>query len=307
MGRKYTTSGFISLSIKVHGSKYDYSNVEYKLSTAKVKIICPLHGEFLQVAAEHLRGKGCDVCGGTSKTTLNGFIGKANLIHGTKYDYSNSKYVNDSIKLSIRCNVCNKVFNQSPNNHLGGHGCPSCAAEESRLRQRSSTEQFKGKVVTLFGDKYDLSETEYGNNSKDKVKIKCREHGEFLILPSDLFRGNGCPSCAMFGFRDRSKGYLYVASDGCLTKVGLTNSSAEIRVKQVSKHSGLSFLVVKEYGDIPIGYCRELESRILKKLRVNYKSPKEKFNGHTECFYHVNLAELLNTIDNELNNIKEII
>lgn len=305
--KKYTTPDFILLATEVHGTKYNYSSVEYKSSAEKVAIICPHHGEFLQVAAEHLRGKGCNICGGTSKTTLQGFVDKAKEVHGGRYAYNNSRYINDSTKISINCTVCNKIFSQSPNNHLAGHGCPACAVEESRLRQRSTTEKFREKVTSLFEDKYDLSETEYGNNSREKVKIKCREHGEFLILPSDLFRGNGCPSCARFGFRNNSEGCLYVASDGCLTKVGLTNVSAEARVKQVSKHSGLNFRVVKEYVDIPIGHYRELEARILKKLREKYKSPKDKFNGHSECFYYVNLSELLNTIDNELNNIKETI
>lgn len=47
---------------KVHGSKYDYSKVVYKNERTKVKIICPVHGEFFQTPMKHLMGQGCPVC-----------------------------------------------------------------------------------------------------------------------------------------------------------------------------------------------------------------------------------------------------
>jgi len=53
---------FIKLSIQVHNNKYDYSLVEYKNNSIKVKIICPEHGIFLQEPLHHQRGSGCPVC-----------------------------------------------------------------------------------------------------------------------------------------------------------------------------------------------------------------------------------------------------
>jgi hypothetical protein len=37
---------FIKKVIKVHGDRYDYSEVEYVNSQTKVCIICPIHGKF---------------------------------------------------------------------------------------------------------------------------------------------------------------------------------------------------------------------------------------------------------------------
>jgi hypothetical protein len=48
---------------KTHGKRYDYSKVEYKNNATKVKIICKIHGEFLQRPASHRRGQGCFKCG----------------------------------------------------------------------------------------------------------------------------------------------------------------------------------------------------------------------------------------------------
>lgn len=46
----------------MQGNKYDYSKVKYESSKKFVTIICPKHGEFTQMPAEHLAGKGCKYC-----------------------------------------------------------------------------------------------------------------------------------------------------------------------------------------------------------------------------------------------------
>ena len=59
---RHTIDDFISQSNIVHNCKYDYSQTEYKGLKYKVKIICPIHGEFHQKAANHLHGNGCPKC-----------------------------------------------------------------------------------------------------------------------------------------------------------------------------------------------------------------------------------------------------
>jgi very-short-patch-repair endonuclease len=58
----YKKDRFIENAVKIHGSKYDYSLVEYIGSTKKVNIICKEHGVFRQMPAGHLSGKGCYIC-----------------------------------------------------------------------------------------------------------------------------------------------------------------------------------------------------------------------------------------------------
>ena len=53
---------FLEKANKVHNFKYDYSNTIYTIGTKNVKIICPIHGEFLQNANVHLNGSGCKFC-----------------------------------------------------------------------------------------------------------------------------------------------------------------------------------------------------------------------------------------------------
>lgn len=63
-----TTEDFIEKASLVHNSIYDYSKVKYTLSSAKVEIICPIHGSFLQTPSKHLYGNGCPTC---NKDSLN--------------------------------------------------------------------------------------------------------------------------------------------------------------------------------------------------------------------------------------------
>jgi hypothetical protein len=53
---------FINELKSVHGNKYDYSLVDYINSDTKIKIICPIHGEFHQIANDHRIGKSCSKC-----------------------------------------------------------------------------------------------------------------------------------------------------------------------------------------------------------------------------------------------------
>lgn len=65
--RSSTTEEFINKAREIHGNKYDYSKVNYVNAYTKVCIICPKHGEFWQIPANHLNGHGCPNCQGATK------------------------------------------------------------------------------------------------------------------------------------------------------------------------------------------------------------------------------------------------
>lgn len=57
---KLSFEDFKERAIKIHGNKYIYNN--YKSMHAKIKIICPEHGEFTMTPSNHLKGYGCPTC-----------------------------------------------------------------------------------------------------------------------------------------------------------------------------------------------------------------------------------------------------
>jgi very-short-patch-repair endonuclease len=62
INKRLTTEEFIEKATKVHHGKYGYSKANYKTSTDKVTITCPIHGDYEQVATIHLSGCGCPKC-----------------------------------------------------------------------------------------------------------------------------------------------------------------------------------------------------------------------------------------------------
>jgi len=125
MSKKLTTEEFIEKSKKIHGDKYDYFLVEYVNYNTKIKIICHKHGIFNQSSSHHLNGMGCQKCFGGIRLTLKEFISNSKKVHGNKYDYSLVEYKNARTKVKI---ICKKhgVFEQVPQHHITGVGCPSC-------------------------------------------------------------------------------------------------------------------------------------------------------------------------------------
>ena len=145
MANRITTEQFIAKAKLKHGNKYDYSKTIYNHSTEKVKIICPIHGEFEQQASVHLFGCGCPKCGNKTigdkkRIKVNTFFTKANKVHNNKYDYSKVKYKNINEKVTIICPIHGE-FEQTPYHHLEGQGCPKCAiiARANKRRKNKTT------------------------------------------------------------------------------------------------------------------------------------------------------------------------
>lgn len=80
-GNVLDTDLFKKKASLIHENKYDYSLVEYTSNLEKVKIICPIHGIFEQVASYHLAGNGCPTCSESHmERTVRNFF-KRNHVH----------------------------------------------------------------------------------------------------------------------------------------------------------------------------------------------------------------------------------
>lgn len=127
------------------------------------------------------------------RLTSSEFIEKAIMVHGNRYDYSETSYgQNNRTKITIICPVHGR-FLQSPNNHLDCKtGCPICSNNV-----KLTTKTFITKAHKIHGNRYDYSKTVYGNNNSDKVIIICKIHGVFSQTPANhIGLHQGCPTCA---------------------------------------------------------------------------------------------------------------
>lgn len=59
---KLSNEEFIEKSSQKHNNKYNYSKTHFSGFHNKITIICPKHGEFIQIAGNHLKGCDCPKC-----------------------------------------------------------------------------------------------------------------------------------------------------------------------------------------------------------------------------------------------------
>lgn len=201
--RTKTTEQFIIEAKEVHGEdKYDYSKVEYTKSNGKVCIICPTHGEFWQIANNHLKGARCPMCFPRMKLlTTEEFIKKSKELYGSKFDYSLANYTGSGKKICLICTIDGHgEFWQTPGNHFLHDGCPICRYENVKSKTRLGLEVFIEKSKKIHGDKYDYSKVVY-INSATKVEIYCNACKKyFWQIANSHLQGQGCMTCAIKSF-----------------------------------------------------------------------------------------------------------
>lgn len=152
---RLSNKSFILKAREIHGNKYDYSKIVYQHKKSKLIIICPEHGEFEQVARNHIMDKcGCQLCANESiskSQSLNTdeFILKSNLKHKHKYDYSNVEYINQLTKVKIICPKHGE-FTQRPVEHLRGCGCQKCKESKGEKKIREYLIENKIKFISQY-------------------------------------------------------------------------------------------------------------------------------------------------------------
>ncbi|MDU7405612.1 MAG: GIY-YIG nuclease family protein [Citrobacter portucalensis] len=242
--RKLTTEQFIEKAIAKHGDKYDYSQSVYVRGKQKVIITCKEHGDFEQTPNNHMWGFGCDKCGKVKKgisrrVKHDDFVAKAIAVHGGVYDYSKTQYNKMCDQVVIIC-AEHGEFLQSPHKHLSGHGCHECGGS----RKRTIIEVID-KFTDVHGDTYDYSHVDL-SSTKEKVKIKCKQHGFFFQSPINHSRGQGCPSCASYGFSRFRDAFVYflLSMDLRFMKIGITHDE-KTRLSRLKSNTPFEFFVMK--------------------------------------------------------------
>ena len=302
--KRLTTKTFKERAESVHGNRYDYSLVDYQNLKTPVKIKCKVHGIFEMSPVAHIFQKSnCQKCSiekrtNARKLTLSVFKSRAAKIHGSKYDYSLVSLVNVDTKVKIKCST-HGVFEQTPYCHLNRkQGCPLCA--EKGLAHKSNLEKFVLKATQVHGNEYTYKNAVY-INSKTKLAITCRVHGDFWQAPADHVNAKqGCPTCGAENTRGWSRSEyidflkakklsqanLYIikcSKDGeVFYKVGITHQSLRSRFKNKT-------LMPYGYREIAFvsgdaGFIWDLEKRLHTLLFSFSYQPTTGFGGQTECF-----------------------
>lgn len=266
MPSKLTTDEFIKKSILKHGSRWDYSNVNYTGSKDKITIICGEHGEFIQTASDHLSGCGCPECDPTKRFTVEVFIEKSKEKHGDKFDYSRVKYgKNNYDPVEIICRE-HGPFMQRPWGHLRGHGCPNCSNNTLMTNI-----EFISKSKEKHGDKFDYSLVDYTGRRKE-VTIICRSHGPFKQIARLHLEGWGCRKCK----NSRLEDYLSSKLIGMIEPFERDKKFLDCRYK----------------NPLPFDFYLPLRNTLIECDGIQHRESIDHFGGESRLQYQKNNDEI---------------
>ncbi len=107
------------------------------------------------------------------------------------------KFLGNESEIKICCPQ-HGWFEKTPQNFLySKYGCSECAKEAVNQNNFFSEIEFNNKVKLKFGDKFDLSRSNYKNMMSHKINIYCSKHGWFSKTPFNFLQSeHGCSDCA---------------------------------------------------------------------------------------------------------------
>jgi hypothetical protein len=127
-----------------------------------------------------------------AKLTTETFLKRAVAVHGDKYDYSESKYINSTTSLSVVC-PDHGAWNVRASNHIHREsGCPACSG-----RKKLTLAEFITRSRLVHGYRYDYSKAVY-KNAMTPLTVTCLDHGDWQSTPVSHYgqSKSGCPKCA---------------------------------------------------------------------------------------------------------------
>ncbi|PZM04657.1 hypothetical protein DOL92_04560 [Acinetobacter nosocomialis] len=289
---------FIERANKVHNSKYSYVGSIFNGVDKQIAIICPKHGEFYQMAGNHMKGHGCPACAGCKRLDNITIIQQFKEVHGDTYNYSRVEYIGIDKPVEIIC-PSHGVFSQTPYQHRLGSGCVKCSTLKTTIKSIKTFSDFVNHAQKVHGNIYKYDESSYVSSNK-KVKIFCEDHGWFHQKAAGHTNGLKCPKCADL-CRNAYARQKYIRAckdtDGLSNlyiikmhsesevffKVGITKHNPKVRFRKVKCYSIKHEIMYR--GEA--GFIYDLEHKLHKLLRDFKYRPLKSFEGQSECFSEI--------------------
>lgn len=169
---------------------------DYITAKTKVRLKCKKCGyEWLCTPDSLLHGTGCPSCAGNLRKTPDEFIAEMAIKQPTIKVLE--QYKGARIPIKVSCLKCGHIWMASPTNLLKDRSCPKCSYKERGKKHRVNPNDFLKKAsiaspeLEMLGD-YELS--------TKKILVRCKTcNYEWLVAPSLLLRGTGCPNCSHSG------------------------------------------------------------------------------------------------------------
>lgn len=300
--------------INKYGNSYNYDKLKYISTKRNIIVGCKIHGDFEIRADRFLSNNGCKQCTGFFKKDTEYFIKKSKDVHGDRYDYTKSNYINSATKLTITCKI-HGDFEQRPSHHYKGNNCPECGKLSTIKTQSKTNEDYLAECIAIHGNRYDYSKTLY-TTCRNKVIITCKIHGDFSQRPKHHSTGSNCPKCIDIGYTrsDFIKASTNKGRDGTgdlyilefkndvehFYKIGISvDFQHRLNVHKSNSYDCNVIATIK--GDAKDVY--DNEKYFLKELYNSKYLPLGEFTsgGINECFLHDDIETLVESVKKRID------
>ena len=167
---------------------------EYEGVNSKIEVEHVTCGNIYSVPPrDFIAGRRCPKCYGTFKKTNEDFIGEVFELVGNEYEVL-SEYINTVSPITLKHNICGRVYETKPSYFLSGSRCYECAIKLRGERRNKTHAQFVEEVFSLVGDEYEV----IGSYTKavDKIILKHNVCGtEYDVTPNGFLGGRRCRKC----------------------------------------------------------------------------------------------------------------
>jgi len=145
-----------------------------------------------------LMGRRCPYCryenaGDKTRKPIGTLINQVSNINNGEFELVSGIYENNTSIMEFSHTVCGRTFSMSSANFLMGKKCPLCVKDTRRKNISKHHEQFMKEMQEKYGEEY-VALGEYINCKTHMIIKHCCGH-EWLVSPSNILRGYGCPVC----------------------------------------------------------------------------------------------------------------
>lgn len=270
--KKLTTNEFKSRLIE---RKIPFTLVgEYLDSRTKTLFSCDVGHTWLATPDNICRGSGCPHCDGQFPLSIR-------AINNRLIDRKISmigEYVNANTKTKFKCDK-DHFWEATPANVITGNGCPHCASR-APLTKEIINQRLSFREIEMIGDYVPI---------RFKTAFRCKNNHIWSSKIDNVLNGNGCPSCAEFGFNPDKSSTLYILIFENFVKYGITNH-LEQRLRQLEKNGKYVIHKIKNFENGR--HARDLENMIKKKLGGSYVTETICPAGWTETLSLEKLPEI---------------
>lgn len=180
-------------------------------------------------------------------------------------------YISSRVKIAHQCTE-GHIWSVEPRRIIDGRGCPICSG-----RNKKTTEEY---IKNIASKSINYIPIEEYKGTHIPILHRCPSGHEWLVRPSHILLGKGCPSCATYRMDPESPAILYYIkinyNNIYYYKIGITSRTikdrfrdeSEIEIYELYSHLfnkakealEIEQSILNEFAEHRVGICNILKS-----------------------------------------------